>query len=74
MEGFERNNSLSAEQQERLDVLSSEIKPLIKKLAETGLSDDADAIFDETKFRAHEQGIDLTDQQVRDFLRGIANP
>jgi hypothetical protein len=74
MEGIERNNSLSEEQQERLAELSDTIKPLIKKLAETGLSSDADAIIDEVdrfKTRLKEQNSGLSDEQVRDYLKEI---
>ena len=96
MEGFEQNNSLSAEQQERkikFAELSARIEPLMAKLAETGVSIDADAIMEEVdRFKAEskqaspknegeavkqkgavlkKETADISDEQVRDFLKSI---
>jgi|GEM_PF-4808036 len=74
IEGLEKNNSLSAEQQDRLAELSDTIKPLIAKLAETGLSSDADAIMEEVdrfKAKLKKEDSGISDEQVRDYLRSV---
>ncbi len=71
MEGFEQNNSLSAEQQERPATLSNEIMSQIKKLEKTNFSPDSDEIIEEIRSKSKALGIEMTNQQIKEHIKEL---
>jgi len=74
MENFERQASLSAEQQESLDALSLTLKPFIEELKKTNNSNVTEAAMEEVelfKKQLKKKGIDLTDKEVEDYVRSL---
>lgn len=74
IESLEQNNNLSAEQQEKLDALSSILKPFIEELNKTNNSNVTEAALEEVdrfKGKMKKEGIDISDEQVNDFVRNL---
>ncbi len=65
---FEKQNSLSEEQQEKLDVISTDIKMLILGLKISGEADDT---YDLVKEMIKKQGLDLSEEQIDSFIKSV---
>jgi len=68
MEGIEKNNSLSAEQQEKLDAFLNTIMPFITLLNQKNEERYRDQILEEAK-KFKSENPDISDEQINNLIK-----